>query len=196
MNFSLYFPNFQWARYDTGFLTSDPYIFSPSQSYGFTSIQGNNGIGANVFEAFDIGIESNLYVADCLANGQYIKTNFFKANKEDLILLYDYKLEAQVIDATGGTITANTEQLGIKLPKSQLKGDYPRMNNLEKTNDINYYINQENTVNGRLKYLNQDNGDDIGERYFLIGTSLLTNTAGTTNDNNVIKYLFDKVKIF
>jgi len=56
----------------------------------------------------------------------------------------------------------NNTQLGFRLPQSELKGQYPRYNN------------------GTPTWLNQDNGDDVGERYFLIGRPA----------NNSIDFLF------
>jgi hypothetical protein len=86
-----------------------------------------------------------------IANGTYLKTNFVKINKEDLInTFYEYKID-------------NIIQLGFRIPKAKLNGEYLRENNQG------------------VAIMNQDLGDAIGEYYFLKGA----------NDNDVIKYLID-----
>lgn len=203
MNFSLYFINFGTGTY----LSSDSYVYYGVQAVPLRSkpnSQVSDGIGAKIKRNSDIGLNNSTDIVFLLANGQTIKTNFFKVNKEDLLFLYDYKLNATIINATGGTDTVEVTQLGVKIPNNKLKGNYPRKDNIEQPYDYpsargdlaNY---DDGTLSGRLFYLNQDNGDDVRERYFLLGqynTNTTNESLAGSNKNHIIKYLFDKIKIF
>jgi len=148
INFTI---RFMHAAYDNSYDFSDAYIIRRQRTKGNQPQWIARGIGGK--QGY-----GNVTIHG-LANGEHIKTDFFKADKEDLIKLYDYK------------INGNT-QLGIKLPKSELKApnNYPR----------------QNIGGSHLNWINQDSGDTVGERYFLIGNY----------SNNVIKYLFDILRLF
>lgn len=103
-----------------------------------------------------------------LANGEAIKTNFIKVNKEDLIKF-------------NNIIINNEKQYGFRLPKSELKGDYLRFDNSNYNGQGNYLSNGNNTPT----FISQDNGDNVGERYFLIGINRLN------YDTTCIEYLFN-----
>jgi hypothetical protein len=148
MNFSLYFMNFSY-RGDANFDKADSQIVSIDGSINFLDINDQPKGGNQKDTRF-------------LANGKFVKTNFIKVNKEDLLKFRD-------IRNNGDNIT----QLGFRIPNNELKGNYFRYNNSN-------YSPGFNNNNQTPTFINQDSGDAVGERYFLIGQM----------NNNCIEYLF------
>ena len=125
INLSIYFTNFKLNN-ETDFGRGpyvDEYITDKNKLRGDSDLGQNGPKGAN-----QSGVQ-------WLANGDRIKTNFIKINKEDLIKFYVYEIDG-------------ISQLGFRIPKAELKGEYLRANN----------------PGGNV--MNQDNGD---EYYFLKG---------------------------
>jgi hypothetical protein len=136
INFSIFFTNFKYNITDIDQPTLyyvDEYI-----TYKFYLEDNNEPIGG--------GQTNNKWVAS-----EYNKTNFVKINKEDLINnFYEYKI--------GGI-----EQLGFRIPKADLKGEYLRATN----------------PGGNV--MNQDAGEGVSQYYFLKGA----------NTNDMIRYLIE-----
>jgi hypothetical protein len=133
MNFSLYFINFLYnTSLSVGTRQVDFYITTSGDL-----IDNQQPLGANEINS------------KWVANGQFINTDFFKVNKEDLLKFFTYEIEG-------------IRQLGFKIPKAELKGEYPRYNNSN-------YGPGFNNNNQTPSYINQDSGDAVGECYFLVG---------------------------
>jgi len=147
MNFSIYFINFEYRQ--------DASLIYPIRVD--SDIVPETDADVNFLDHNTMPLGGGQYDSRFLANGVTINTTFFKVDKEDLFKFADYRIN-------------NVTQLGFRIPKSQLKGSYPRYNN------SNYGLSGTQTPS----WLNQDNGDDVSERYFLIGQM----------NNNCIQYLF------
>lgn len=149
----------QWMNFSLYFINfsyRQNTTFSEDRADGFVvQLDGTINTLDQNNQPLGAGVENTVFVA----NGSKIKTNFIKVNKEDLLKFRDYKIN-------------NKTQLGFRLPKSELKGSYLR-------NNLKTFDNQSNGES--TQYMNQDLGDTVGERYFLIGQM----------SNNCIEYLFN-----
>jgi hypothetical protein len=146
INFSLFFVNFAYNADEFALLSADIHIMMHNRLKGNAFGTKDAPIGANQTLGEPGGTGTN-NENGFLPNGESIKTNFFKVNKEDLLKFYDFKIN-------------NNRQHGFRIPKAELKGEYFRYNH------SNYFAN----IGGdSLDFINQDNGDIVGERYFLLG---------------------------